>query len=77
MHCEAGCGKWFHRECAGVSAGEFNILKSKNCCLVWFCLGRQANYKGRISKIDSMEAEIDTIKAAAEGNTEVKTTRIN
>jgi hypothetical protein len=77
MDYKVSCGKWVYRQCAGVCTEEFTILKSKNCCLLWFCLDCQANYKRKITRTDCMESEIDKIKASVDGNTKVKTTRIS
>lgn len=36
IECE-GCRLWQHRKCAGLTQGEFDILKRSNCKLIWLC----------------------------------------
>lgn len=35
--CDGICAGWYHKDCAGLTNGEFEILKRKNCKLLWLC----------------------------------------
>jgi hypothetical protein len=35
--CEGNCSRWFHKECAGITKGQFYILKRNTCNLMWMC----------------------------------------
>lgn len=36
IECEY-CHKWQHFECCGLTKGEFDVMKRKNCKLTWLC----------------------------------------
>ena len=35
--CEGMCNLWFHKECTGISAGDYSALKKPRCSLIWMC----------------------------------------
>jgi len=35
--CEGNCLRWFHKECMGITKGEFSTLKRSICNLMWMC----------------------------------------
>ena len=35
--CDGMCNLWFHKECSGMTKGEFDILKRDKCKLLWIC----------------------------------------
>jgi hypothetical protein len=35
--CDGSRGRWYHKECSGVSAGDFATLKKPSCSLLWMC----------------------------------------
>ena len=37
IHCDGVCERRQHKECTGMTSGEFDILKRKNCKLLWLC----------------------------------------
>lgn len=43
---------WFHKDCAGITASEYNVLKSKNCSLLWFCTDCANTFQGRKNHTD-------------------------
>jgi len=46
------CRVWYHKDCAGIDAGEFNILKRKKCNLMWLCI----ECKPRLLQMEDIEA---------------------
>ena len=37
IQCDGACEIWFHKDCTGMTAGEFEILRRRNCKLLWVC----------------------------------------
>lgn len=37
IQCDGACEIWFHKDCTGMTAGEFEILRRKTCKLLWVC----------------------------------------
>ena len=37
IECDGPCKKWHHKDCAGITSGEFDIMTRKTCSLSWFC----------------------------------------
>ena len=33
--CEGNCRQWYHRDCAGLSSIEFNVLKGRKANVLW------------------------------------------
>lgn len=61
--CDGKCQKWFHKECSGITQGEFNILKSRNCSLMWFCLSCNPKMMSKDNSeiYDEMKGEIKAV----------------
>jgi hypothetical protein len=57
VECE-GCNRWQHAECTGMTKGEFEIIKQKNCKLAWLCI----DCKPRLLKNQDTEGQkLDTL----------------
>lgn len=37
--CDGSCKEWYHKDCAGISAGDFATLKKQSTTLLWMCKG--------------------------------------
>ena len=66
VQCDGVCEGWFHKECTGMTVGEFDILKRKQCKLLWLCT--QCKYevtkrKGRTdtTQLENLTKKVDTI----------------
>lgn len=35
--CEGYCNSWFHKDCVGMSAGDYSTLRKPSCSLMWLC----------------------------------------
>ena len=73
LHCEGGCGLWFHRYCAGVSISLFKELAhSPEPFLCYICYQRSqltvtnelrnevAHLKSEITKLSEQLAKLST-----------------
>lgn len=65
LQCDGGCMKWHHKECAGITTGEFEILKRKNCKLLWLCDTCKCNIvrnkENQKSESENLNQKIDSI----------------
>lgn len=64
VQCDGGCERWHHKECTGMTTGEFDILKRKNCKLLWFCdrcKHEVSKKKEEDKKTESLSEKVDTI----------------
>ena len=58
------CTTWLHADCAGLSKGEYEILKRKNCKLCWICTGCKPaalTVQQENKDMKEIKAKIDTI----------------
>ena len=53
IECE-NCERWQHFECSGLTKGEFDVVKRKNCKLTWLC----AECKPKILKTMDIEEKL-------------------
>jgi hypothetical protein len=37
IKCEGICRQWHHKDCSGITQGEFDIMKRNKCKLSWLC----------------------------------------
>ena len=37
IKCDGNCERWHHKDCTGMTTGEFDIIKRKNSKLLWLC----------------------------------------
>ena len=82
LHCEGGCGLWFHRYCAGVSSSLFKELAgSPEPFLCYICYQRSqhtltkelknevAHLKSEITKLSKQLAKLSTAGSAKDSTT--------
>ena len=65
IQCEGTCNRWFHKDCAGLKQGEFNIMCKNKCNLTWLCSG----FKNVLQKTKHHEDLIRHLMAKTEDMT--------
>lgn len=53
IECER-CLRWLHFECSGLTKGEFDVMKRKNCKLTWLC----ADCKPKLLRMMEIEDKV-------------------
>lgn len=61
IQCE-GCDRWQHVECNGLTRGEYDIIKRKNCKLSWLCVECKPRVLRRCNTKDEESIKILTEK---------------
>lgn len=66
VQCDGPCGLWYHRECSGMTKGEFDILRRENCKLIWLCSTCKPTIlcvsHDKEEKLQEIETKLDKIK---------------
>ena len=69
--CEGGCQIWFHKECTGITKGEFDILRRNTCNLMWMCTSCRSQLQRQKTKPN--EDELSMLrKDMEESNSQLK-----
>ncbi|KAJ4433004.1 hypothetical protein ANN_15261 [Periplaneta americana] len=66
VECDGSCKRWYHKDCAGVSAGDYATLNKPSSSLLWLCRDCKGDFimlKNGKEELKAIWEEIRSLKA--------------